>query len=262
MGTRHEMSSTADSLTSRETLTQWFGGEPGASMLRAGSQKLRQILPNLFGYHILQLGRYGPEDLLSVSRISHRACLHIDPDSPPAAGEAAVCRAAALPLAADSVDVLVLPHVLEFESDPHQVLREVERVLIGEGHVVIIAFNPWSLCGLLKVVLAWRAQAPWSGRFLGMARLREWLQLLGFEMVSCHHFFYRPPIRSARLLDRLGFVEKLGAYLLNRFGGAYVMVAKKRVLTLIPVRPQWNLRRRHVAAGLAEPSARSSVRRD
>jgi SAM-dependent methyltransferase len=256
------MNSSADGPTPRDALTHWFSADPGAAMLRAGAQKLRQILPNLFGYHILQLGRYGNEDLLTVSRISHRACLHIDPDSPAAVGEVAVCRAAAMPFAADSVDVLVLPHVLEFEGDPHQVLREVERVLIGEGHVVIIAFNPWSLCGLLKIFLAWRDQAPWSGRFLGMSRLREWLQLLGFEMVSCQHFFYRPPIRSSRLLARLAFLEKLGAYLLNRFGGAYVMVAKKRLLTLIPIRPQWNLSRRHVAAGLVEPSARSSVLHD
>jgi ubiquinone/menaquinone biosynthesis C-methylase UbiE len=40
-----------------------------------------------------------------------------------------------LPLAANSIDLVVMPHTLEFAPDPHQMLREVERVLVPEGQV-------------------------------------------------------------------------------------------------------------------------------
>ncbi|MBK6906226.1 MAG: methyltransferase domain-containing protein [Rhodocyclaceae bacterium] len=42
-----------------------------------------------------------------------------------------------LPFASNSIDLVVVPHTLEFDSNPHQVLREVERVLVPEGQVLV-----------------------------------------------------------------------------------------------------------------------------
>jgi SAM-dependent methyltransferase len=185
--------------------------------------------------------------------------LDIDPQAaanPPAAAAALRCLPAALPIATDSVDVVVMPHVLEFEADPHQVLREVERVLIGEGHVIIFGLNPWSWWGLWRMLLAWRGEPPWSGRFFTSARVKDWMRLLGFEIVQARYLYHRPPLQQPRLHRWLAVLDKIGNYCWPWFGAAWCLVGKKRVVSLIPLRSRWKLRRQLIAAGVAEPSVR------
>jgi SAM-dependent methyltransferase len=240
----------------------WLDSAAGSLMRRQGAARVRAVLPNLFGYHAIQLGSYGDEDLLAASRISHRCRVLWTPLPTASAGCGLIGDPAALPFAADSVDVIMLPHVLEFCADPHQVLREAERVLIGEGYLLIIGFNPWSWCGLWQLLFGWRGATPWAGRFYSLTRLKDWLQLLGFEVIGREYFFHRPPVRSPALLRRLSFLERLGAVLWQRAGGAYFLVAKKRVECLIPLRTQWRLRRRVIAAGVVEPSLRRVMNGD
>jgi SAM-dependent methyltransferase len=249
-----------ESIPVRLRLREWFVQTPGPLIVAAEQHLLRQILPDLFGYHIVQLGRLGSRSYLEGSRISHAITVDVERDLAGGRRRDLIALAGALPFAADSVDVVVAPHVLEFECDPHQVLREIERVLIAEGHAILVGFNPWSLFGLWRLMLAWRDDPPWNGRFIGAARMRDWLHLLGFDIVSCKCLYFRPPIRSARANQRLAFLEKLGAHLWSFFGGVYVVVAKKRLLTLTPVRMQWRARRRLIAGSLAEPSTRSQAR--
>lgn len=241
-------------------LQRWFSRAPGTLLLDAERTVLKQILPYLFGYHIVQLGRLGQHTLMQGSRISHQVLIEVDGHSQLVGGatERAQlrCLAAFLPFEADSVDVMILPHVLEFNRDPHQVLREVERSLIPEGHVVILGLNPWSLWGLWRMFLAWRADPPWCGRYLTVSRLRDWLHLLGFDVETTRRVYYRPPLRSVRANQKLAFLEKLGAYLWPVFGAAYIVVGKKRLIPLTPIRMHWDARRRLIASGLAEPSTR------
>jgi SAM-dependent methyltransferase len=133
------------------------------------------------------------------------------------------------------VDVVVLHHLLEFEPHPHQVLREVNRVLIGEGHAVIIGFNPWSLWGLWRHALAWRHQPPWCGCFFSQRRVKDWLRLLGFDIVHARHFYFRPPVKGPFFTTLFSFWEKTGAYRWPYCGGAYIVVAKKRLVCLTPI---------------------------
>lgn len=239
----------------RAALAHWFSTVPGRNLLQSERALLAGWLPGLFGYHIVQLGQLDEPDLIQTSHIGHKVIVQIDADRDTSHGTGLSCRAQSLPLAADSIDVLVLPHVLEFEPDPHQVLRECERVLIGEGHVVIITFNPWSLWGLARMLLAWREAPPWNGHFFSAARLQDWLILLGFEIVEMHKLFYRPPFSREGLLRRLGFLEKLGRWCWPAFGAVHVILAKKRIIPLTPVREIWRHRRRMIASGLAEPTA-------
>ena len=160
-------------------------------------------------------------------------------------------------MASTSLDIVVLPHVLEFSEQPHAVLREVERCLIPEGNLVLLGFNPWSLWMLPGVLLGWRGRVPWCGRFRSMTRIRDWLALLGFDVELGRTYFFRPPWQHGRILGRLGFMERVGRRVWPPFGGGYVLVAKKRVVTVTPVRPHWRPRRRNlVAPGLVEPYQR------
>jgi SAM-dependent methyltransferase len=292
----------------RNALRRWFEGIPGAKVAQSEQAGLARVLPDLFGYHLIQLGRLNIS-ALSASRISHKMIALIDlsesgdeslvepsvgsgvqpgvqprvqPDvetivKPPVVptqagvltteterGPAVVgstpslaCSAESLPISAESVDVALLPHVLEFEDNPHQVLREVERILIGEGHVVIVGFNPLSFFGIWRAALWWKENPPWCGRFLSVARLKDWLKLLGFDIVSTQFLFYRPPLRHAKLLAKIEPLEKFAAFCWRYFGGVYVLVGKKRIESLTPIKAQWTQRRHLISAGLTEPTTRA-----
>lgn len=243
----------------RRHLREWLTRPLGQLLLNAEREAVESVLANLFGYHLLQVGALLGDDLIAGSRVGH--CVLLDADQDAAAVRPGVhAYADALPVATDSVDVVLLPHTLEFERAPHQVLREVERVLIPEGHVVVVGFNPWSLCGLWRLVLGRRRQPPWCGHFLSLVRLKDWVALLGFDIVTVKPFFFRPPVQGETVLRRLGFMEKLGARLWPRFAGVYVLVAKKRVTTLTPIKPRWRPRRA-LLGGLARPTTRSPARR-
>ena len=219
------------------------------------SELLGRVLPDLFGYHIIQLGNHYDDRVITPSRISHQVVL--ETGGTVTAGSSMLCRGDALPIESDTIDVLVISHILEFSQDPHGVLREAERILIGEGRIVVLGFNPWSLYGLWRLVLGWRGVAPWCGKFFSLARVKDWLGLLGFEIESVAKAAFRPPVSGARINQRLAFLEQLGAYCWPCFGNIYLVVAKKRVLGMTPLKSTWKSRRRLVAGSVVEPTRRS-----
>lgn len=246
-----------DNATPGQELLCWFSGNLGQSVLAIERNRVSRILPDLFGYHILQVGEHANAHLLDSSRINHKI---VAAQTGNRTGQipSLICKSEALPVASESMDVVVLPHLLEFTNNPHQILRETERVLIGEGHVIILGFNPWSLWGLWRLLLAWREEPPWTAHYIGMTRLRDWLTLLDFEIIKTEKFYYRPPLENTSIMHKLQFMEQLGRYCWSFFGGVYMLVAKKRVISLTPIKLQWQTRRRMIASGLIEPSARNT----
>lgn len=240
----------------RRGLHRWFSNCPGRLVLEAEIELLNEILPNLFGYHLLQVGRIADADLLSSSRILHRVLVGVDEETMECPYSYLQGSPEALPIASDSVDVLLLAHTLEYASRVHDTLREAQRVLVPEGRLLVLGFNPWSWFGLWRLFLRRRRAAPWQGRFLGLTRVKDWLALLGFDDLIVKGHFFRPPFRSESLMHRLQSVERLGHHLPPHLMGAYLVVATKRVTTLTPARPLWQPRRRLVAVSVAEPSAR------
>lgn len=232
-------------------LHRWFSGPLGRQLWEAEHAELQRVLPNLFGYHILQLGYLGEDHLLSGSRILHRVVVDFRQ------AHADLCATPdALPLITDSVDVIVLPHTLELGDHPHEILREADRSLIPEGHLIILGFNPWSFWGLRRMVASSHGQAPWCGRFLSLTKVKDWLRLLGFDTTYVKMFFFRPPMRSSRLMRRLQVMETLGERGWLGPAGIYLLLAKKCVVTLTLIKPRWRPRRRLIAAGVTETTAR------
>lgn len=240
----------------RAALRDWYAQPLGEALAEAEQLLLEEVLADRFGYHLLQVGRPMARDLCAASRIQHRmVCCAEQRDDEGSGTTTLYAEAEALPLASSSIDVVVLPHVLSLAQHPHEVLREVERVLIPEGHVVILGFNPWGLFGLWRLLLGWRNESPWCGHFYSTMRLRDWLSLLGFETVVQRHYFYRPPFTGSGLLRRLALLERWGRRFWPLLGGGYMLVARKRVATLTPIRPRWRSRRL-IPVGSAEPTAR------
>ncbi len=249
-------------LLARQRLHRWHATALGNFLAEEELHQVDKALCNLFGYHLVQVGCSGWGNTFGSTRIPH--CLVIDPDGGQATGTTEnVTKVAglpeALPIAADAVDVVVLPHVLEFTRDPHQVLREVDRILIAEGHVLILGYNPFSFWLLARVLFGWRQQPPWCGRLFSLARIKDWLGLLGFEVAHTRYFFYRPPLQHMGVLDRLSIVERLGRRLWPFLGGIYLVLAQKRVTTLTPIRPRWRPRRSFIPAGVVETQNRDPL---
>lgn len=235
-------------------LRQWFSRPLGLSLLDQEQARISGILPKLFGYHLLQIGLLGRQDLLASSRISHKILMLFE-SYETQDGCSLLGDEESLAIASDSMDVVVMPHVLEFVTNPHRLLREVERILIGEGHLVLTGFNPWSLWGLWRLLLLWREEPPWNSHFYGYTRIKDWLSLLDFELLQNERFFFRPPLQNTSFMQKLTFCERLGKYCWPFFGGVYVIVAKKRVVPLTPVKMRWSARRQLIASGIVEPSA-------
>ena len=204
-------------------------GEPTARRLLGwGQAQADECLADVFGYHALQAGWPGFEALHS-NRMPHRWLAQQEFDETDVSC-ALSFDSRAWPWAAESLDLVVLPHTLERSADPHACLREVERVLIPEGHVLILGVNPWSLWG--RQLLRAPAQdglAPWPVQAIAPHRLRDWLHLLGFEIQLQRFAGWTPTWRTERWVQRWSWLDTLGRHWCPFLGGVYLLVATKRV---------------------------------
>ncbi|HRP98320.1 MAG TPA: methyltransferase domain-containing protein [Rhodocyclaceae bacterium] len=213
--------------------SDWLATAQGQYLLEWEEAKFDAMVADIFGYHAVQIGL--PErPLLRASRISHRI-VATRGGSP---GQV-VTEAHALPFATASVDLVLLAHVLEFSRHPHEVLREVERVLVPEGSVIVAGFNPFSLFGLRRALARNRRHSPWSGHYFTAMRIRDWLELLGFETEATRFGCYAPPMHSRRWLERWRFMDRAGDRWWPVFGGVYVLQGVKRVQGMRLIMPKW-----------------------
>ena len=202
---------------------------------------------DVFGFFALQCG-LEQIDCLRENRIGGRILAVGPDDAPEGVARPQASRSVVLverfedmPFASQSLDLVVLPHVLEFALDPHQVLREVERILRPEGRVMITGFNPISLWAARQAIPG-RLLAPFmprEGVFLGQHRLRDWLRLLGFEPQGGGYGCYRPACRTQRWLDRTAALEKAGDWWWPLLGAVHFLCAVKRVRGMRLVGPAW-----------------------
>lgn len=223
----------------------WFETALGAAMLQAEAAVVERLLERVFGFIAVSVGGWWPcSPFLDACAIRRKLRVQ--------AGGDLVSPLDNLALASDSVDAVLLPHTLEFVASPQRLLREVERVLVGEGHVLITGFNPWSTWSVRRWLRPGRF--PETGKPLALRRLVDWLNLLGFEVCVVERFFRRPPVASRLLLAKLAVLER--PRWLPVPGSAYAILARKHVYAMTPVRPVWE-RRRRLVAGIATPAGRS-----
>jgi len=228
----------------------WFGEQPGCRLVEHEREILCGMVDDLFGYGLLQLGELGADrDYLGHCPIKHKVTIGLDQSA--STGNSIAADAQQLPIASDCMDAVIIAHVLDFSPDPHQVLREVERVLIPEGRVLIVGFNPYSLWGVWRLFGRWRGRIPWCGHFLSYPRLSDWLTLLGFDIERMDVAEFRPPTRSGRF----DAIERFGRQYWPMLAGVYVIRAVKRVSRVTPLRQQWS-RLRVLDPRVVEPSVR------
>ena len=263
--------------------SEWLDTVTGRGLLHQESDRVRLALESIFGDQFLQVGAWGGNEFRQFARTKRTAVAGQE------AGESAdlVMAANSLGIQNDSIDIVLLPHVLEAHDDPHGVLRELDRVLRSDGYVVILGFNPVSLWGL-RHLLSRRRFPPGCRRLISEYRLRDWLRLLNFSVDhSSFHYFPAPilrrsgkrPVQDNVPLSAADDVSKDGdpARRANRFframrlsisaaleawrrhapfAGCYMLVARKALYTATPIRPMWKTRPSFIGR-LVNPSTRN-----
>ncbi len=243
-------------------LEDWLtNSDLGGELIRLEQDVINNELTCLFGYHLLQLSISPNLKLYESSTINHKFALSpIELYQDNVTHISGLADFTTLPLPDDSIDVVILHHVLEFSKNPHQILKEATRVIIPKGHIIIVGFNRWSAFGFWRLFARGLRNIPQYRHYsIGTGRLLDWLQLLEFDPINISYGFYRPPFQSVTLLKQFERMENLGNKLGWPFGGFYCVSARKDVIPLTPIRPAW-LRAKRIVVPLhiAKPVTKAS----
>jgi SAM-dependent methyltransferase len=232
-------------------LRSWLQSPAGIYVRQWEEARLSQLTADIFGFNAVQIGL--PEiDGLAASRMPHRWIVDTRVPQDRKLQAIVVGDYGELPFATQSLDLVVLPHVLEFAHEPHQVLREVERVLIPEGQVIVCGFNPASMWGARQAAARLRKKTflPQSGEFISVPRIKDWLKLLNMEVHPGHFGAYAPPCDTERWLQRFDFMERMGRRWWPYLGGIYIVQAIKRVKGMRLIGPAWNRKKATARQGV------------
>jgi SAM-dependent methyltransferase len=249
-------------------LHHWFDSPPGRYLLAWEQACFDEAVADVFGFHGLQIGM-PLLDGLRANRMPHR-WLALDAMQAPPLGAGPVpdllAHAVALPFPDNSLDLVLLPHALELSHDPHVALREVARVLVPEGRVVITGLNPISLWGLRQSRARLyqrlsggrgRLYLPDVGEFISAWRLRDWLRLLSFEVEPARFGCYRPAVRTDPWMERFAWMEPVGERCWPILGAGYFIVGVKRVHGMRLMEPAWRSTPQRATASI--PVARNAT---
>ena len=230
-------------LEAQEPLTQWYATSLGQSIAQRLEEGLSPLLHDVFGYQGLQVGNLVPGMHLLAGAGLQRHLMF----SAPGVDADIHGDVLSLPVATGTMKAVAFFHTLDFCDNPHQALREANRVLTDDGQLIIVGFNPYSAFGARHALTAWRRSEPWNGKFYARHRISDWLSVLDYGVLDSAAMFLLPPLNSERAMRRLSKMERMHPWL-GGLGGVYVMRARKQTLPMTMVRP-WVGRRRAAYAG-------------
>lgn len=268
----------------------WWQTPLGSYMLSWEQTCYDDAVADIFGFHSLQIGLF-PLQGLRNNRTPHRwlaldsteqmlqwqqsRLADVQSFAPPLQSEGClpataaapmtaslVCDPHALPFGPDTLDLVLLPHTLELSADPHAVLRDVARVMVPEGRVLISGINPASLWGMHT----WSRRIPGLQKLppmpddhnlIGYGRLRDWLKLLGLELQSASFGCFRPAMRSDAWLSRWEWMDRLGPAAWPVLGGVYFVEAVKKVPSVHKLAAPWKA---PAPSGVARPAVAARER--
>lgn len=237
-------------MNTEKMMAQWWQSPLGQNVLMQEKTLLQSLSNHFHGRYQLQIGI--EQSLLPTP--TKPAIQKVMSPSADVNG-----NSIELPFKCHSIDMLLLGHVLEFSADPHQVLREVERVLVADGTIVLLSFNPWSLWGLRRL-FSWQDAPPWQGAFFSQIRIKDWLALLNFEVVTAERLLFRPPVQSNKWFNKLNFMERWGKRLWPLFSGITLLVATKRTIPLTPITKPWRTKQLFPRPLVQNPINRENIR--
>lgn len=217
-----------------KTPCSWLELKNGPILRESIELRIDEWLPKLFGYHMLKLGGLSCEINTKQSAISHQ--VHLDVEHPL---HTVIADPYELPFIEKSFDLTLLIHQFDYSDEPHRLLREVDRVMMDDGYLIITGFNPFSMLGLASLI-PWRKNLlPWSGRMYSVPRMLDWLQLLNYQVIECEIYSFFPMKRNAHFW---AWFDGTFSNLTQVFGSTYFIVARKRTTPLKPIHTSWSLK--------------------
>lgn len=237
---------------SSHNLTDWLATALGEALLLQEARVVEEALDGIFGEYCLQLGLWG--EARTFQRFSRTQRCSIIAESADG-GPSAVGEYHRLPVESDSIDAVLLPHTLDYCDRQHAVLREVDRVLRSDGHIIVLGFKPGGLWGLRRLIPG-AGMPPGADHLISERRLGDWLQLLDMRIQRVAQYFFHWPLPGNKARASAKW-ERRGQAWWPELAACYMLTAQKRVSTLTPVRPVWRTKPK-VVTGLAEPSTRVS----
>jgi SAM-dependent methyltransferase len=235
----------------------WFDTPLGLRFIADEQAVVATLLDTVFGEHLVQIGQWhAPETFLAHARTQKKTLI----DWRVGTSADVLMQPNRLAIAPDSVDAVILPHTLELVGSPHALLREVERILRADGHLIVLSFEASGLWGL-RNLLSRRGYPCAHNQLIREGRLRDWLELLSFAVAPARHYCHALPIARFAYFGRVPEENRAARWLPFLRAGTCV-AAQKRVFPLTPVRQLWRPRRLRVVGGLVEPSANSAPRRE
>lgn len=230
----------------------WLETPLGVRFLDDEQRTVAQTLDTIFGEHLVQIGQWGaPETFLAHARTQKKTLI----DWRENAQADMICSPSRLALTSDTVDAVVLPHTLELVASPHALLREVDRVLRADGHLIILSLATGPLWGAHHLFTR-SSRAPTTLRRMRDRRLRDWLELLSFAIGSVEPYCHVLPVSRFAWFARVP-EERWAKRWLPFLRGGVCLAAQKRVLPLTPVRKLKPARRLQVVGSLVEPTTRT-----
>ncbi|MFT4747893.1 MAG: hypothetical protein ACI8XG_001977 [Congregibacter sp.] len=196
--------------------------------------EIAEVSRKIFGYHLVRLGNLSSQIELVACPIKHQVNITSNKQD----YTSLLATSDDLPVSENSVDAFLLAHELDFAKDPHQILREVDRTIMPNGYIILTGFNPLSLCGLLKYLPIDKGNVLHEARFFSSARVKDWLQLLGFEIVDVKHLLFNELFLQRKLRASSKWSQWCHQYL-PLLTTMYVIVARKREIPLSLIKPKW-----------------------
>jgi SAM-dependent methyltransferase len=243
-------------LDSTDDIEQWFESDLGKKLLSIQQDKFDTLMPEIFGYHLMQLSVLNDLPLSRQSPVTHHFSLganhhkidsNVDESTDKNNDEqtfsikaSAISEFEHLPIDEESIDAAILHHVLDYSTDPHRLLRETARTIISNGYMIIVGFNPGSVLMLKKQVGRCITRSDhWRYNDLRKNRVVDWLRVLGFETMLVQYGYHSLPFNGA-FNDKL---DKIMAQLIPTSGAFYFIVARKHIVPMTLIRKPWKQRR-------------------
>jgi SAM-dependent methyltransferase len=228
---------------------EWLETPFGQALLAQESRVVEEAFDGIFGEQCLQLGLWGEPNTFLASITDWP---NVADDAKPAV----VGHLHRLPVESDSVDVVLLPHTLDYSDDrSHAILREADRVLRPHGHLVVLGFKPGGLWGLRRLIPG-AGMPPAADRLISDRRLSDWLQLLDMRIHGISRYFFRWPLPGNKGTTNQLW-ENRGRRFWPELAACYMLTAQKRVVTMTPIKKPWRTRPK-VVGGIVDPTTRVS----
>lgn len=207
----------------RQGFAHWLKTSDGKHLLANQKEALAELLPSITGCRAIQIGVGTHVNLLERCNLPFSWRF----SSTQSSATDVIMAPAALPIASQCIDLVVLHHNLDFDDDPYRILNEVTRVLNPGGTLIIVGFNPFSLLGLQRLI-SHRAHPPLSGRFLRIGRVSDWAGVCGCQTLGYASGYHKP-------LDS-GLGARLNQFMWKRMGSFYVLMTRKQAVPLHPLK--------------------------